>query len=67
MSTFLTIIFIVVGFLALIVFPKIIQWLILLGLCYLTIFVSYYWAIGFIPTFLLMLYYRHRRRQQDGI
>lgn len=56
----INLIFIVVGFLVILVYPKIIRWMIFLLISYLTIFMDLYYAILYIPYLGLLWYYRRK-------
>ena len=60
MNTLITIIFIFVGILAIVVFPKIIRWAIFLAITYLTIFKDLLFGIAYIPLLLLIWYFRRK-------
>ena len=51
-------IFIVIGFLFVLAFPKILKFLLFGLISYLTIMVDLYWAVAFIPLLLLIIYYK---------
>lgn len=60
MITILDLIFILIGILSLFVFPKILKWILIVWIIYMTIFVDIYFSALIIPLLLIMGYYKRR-------